>query len=479
MVGPHSGETTVAGVDSSTQSTKVEIRRIDDGVILSGGRAPHPPTTPPVSEQDPESWWAALGSAWEEAISTGHQPSAVSVAGQQHGMVVLDSERRVVRPAKLWNDTESAPDAAWLIKNVPGGAAALARSTGSVPVAAFTVTKLSWLHRSEPQSWERLAHVLLPHDWITFRMTGGLTTDRGDASGTGYFDPVAGTYVDEVLATVDGDRDWSDALPRVLGPTEVAGEWGNLVVGPGTGDNMAAALGMALAPGDAAMSIGTSGTVYACTDVPARDESGAVAGFADATGRFLPLVCTLNGAKVLDAARRLLGVDHDTFDEMALASGSGGLTLLPYLDGERTPDRPNATGMLSGLRSDVSREQFAAAVVDGVVCGMIDALGALVAQVPVTGRLLLTGGAARSSAVRAVVSAMVGATHGLEVIHHEAEEAVATGAAVQAAAVLTGEEPLAIAERWGLGRGATVAPAEGHDSEGIRERYAQLRDHGR
>ncbi|MGA1076844.1 MAG: FGGY family carbohydrate kinase, partial [Ilumatobacteraceae bacterium] len=211
MVGPHSGETTVAGVDSSTQSTKVEIRRIDDGAILSGGRAPHPPTTPPVSEQDPESWWAALGSAWEEAISTGHQPSAVSVAGQQHGMVVLDSERRVVRPAKLWNDTESAPDAAWLIKNVPGGAAALARATGSVPVAAFTVTKLSWLHRSEPQSWERLAHVLLPHDWITFRMTGGLTTDRGDASGTGYFDPVAGTYVDEVLATVDGDRDWSDA----------------------------------------------------------------------------------------------------------------------------------------------------------------------------------------------------------------------------------------------------------------------------
>lgn len=226
------------------------------------------------------------------------------------------------------------------------------------------------------------------------------------------------------------------------------------------------------------MSIGTSGTVYACTDVPARDESGAVAGFADATGRFLPLVCTLNGAKVLDAARRLLGVDHETFDEMALATGSAGLTLLPYLDGERTPDRPSATGMLSGMRSDVSREQFAAAVVDGVVCGMIDALGALVAQVPVTGRLLLTGGAARSRAVRAVVSAMVGSTHGLEVVHHEAEEAVATGAAVQAAAVLAGEEPLAVAERWGLGRGAIVPPAHGHDSAGVLERYAELRDLG-
>ena len=394
-------------------------------------------------------------------------------------MVVLDSERHVVRPAKLWNDTESAPDAGWLVKNVPGGASALAAATGSVPVAAFTVTKLSWLHRSEPEAWKRLAHVLLPHDWLTMKLTGDLTTDRGDASGTGYFDPSANRYVDSVLETVDAERDWSTALPRVLGPTEVAGEWQGLVVGPGTGDNMAAALGMALAPGDVAMSIGTSGTVYACTDLPARDESGAVAGFADATGRFLPLVCTLNGAKVLDAARRLLGVDHETFDEMALSVGSGGLTLLPYLDGERTPDRPNATGMLAGLRSDVSREQFAAAVVDGVVCGMIDALGALVAQVPVTGRLLLTGGAARSRAVREVVSAMVGSAHGLEVVHHEADEAVATGAAVQAAAVLTGEEPLAVAERWGLGRGAVVPPADGHDSLGVIERYAELRDLGR
>ena len=394
-------------------------------------------------------------------------------------MVVLDSERHVVRPAKLWNDTESAPDAGWLVKNVPGGASALAAATGSVPVAAFTVTKLSWLHRGEPEAWKRLAHVLLPHDWLTMKLTGALTTDRGDASGTGYFDPSANRYVDSVLTTVDAERDWSTVLPRVLGPTEVAGEWQGLVVGPGTGDNMAAALGMALAPGDAAMSIGTSGTVYACTDLPARDESGAVAGFADATGRFLPLVCTLNGAKVLDAARRLLGVDHETFDEMALSIGSGGLTLLPYLDGERTPDRPNATGMLAGLRSDVSREQFAAAVVDGVVCGMIDALGALVAQVPVTGRLLLTGGAARSRAVREVVAAMVGSAHGLEVFHHEADEAVATGAAVQAAAVLAGEEPLAVAERWGLGRGAVVPPADGHDSLGVIERYAELRDLGR
>ena len=285
-------------------------------------------------------------------------------------------------------------------------------------------------------------------------------------------------YVESVLHTVDADRDWSTVTPRVLAPTESAGEWEGRLVGPGTGDNMAAALGMALAPGDVAMSIGTSGTVYACTEVAAHDPSGAVAGFADATGRFLPLGCTLNGAKGRDGARRLLGVDHELFDELALASGSGGLTLLPYLDGERTPDRPTATGMLAGLRSDVSREQFAAAVVDGVVCGMIDALDALVAQVPVSGRVVLTGGAARSRAVRAVVAALVGAAHGLEVVHQETQEVVATGAAVQAAAGLTGEDPLEVADRWGLGVGAVVAPASGHDSVGIRERYAELRDHG-
>ncbi|MGA1522300.1 MAG: FGGY family carbohydrate kinase, partial [Ilumatobacteraceae bacterium] len=268
MVHRPDGSAVVAGVDSSTQSTKVEIRRVDDGSLVGSGRAPHPATTPPVSEQDPESWWSAFESAWAEATASGCEPSAVSIGGQQHGMVVLDSERHVVRPAKLWNDTESAPDAAWLVKNVPGGASALAAATGSVPVAAFTVTKLSWLHRSEPEAWKRLAHVLLPHDWLTMKLTGDLTTDRGDASGTGYFDPSANRYVDSVLETVDAERDWSTALPRVLGPTEVAGEWQGLVVGPGTGDNMAAALGMALAPGDVAMSIGTSGTVYACTDLP-------------------------------------------------------------------------------------------------------------------------------------------------------------------------------------------------------------------
>ena len=269
--------------------------------------------------------------------------AAISVAGQQHGMVALDEHREVLRPAKLWNDTESAPDAAWLIGQLPGGRQAWADACGLVPVASFTITKLSWLHRSEPETWRRLAHVVLPHDWLTFRLTGQLVTDRGDASGTGYWSAATGSYRDDLLAVVDGERDWSAAVPAVLGPARrrrrvARARWSPPA--PATTWRVRSASGCA--PGDVAVSIGTSGTVYSVSDEPIADPSGIVAGFADATGRHLPLVCTLNATKVTEAVRRLLGVDHDAFDELALAAapGAGGLTLLPYLDGERTPDRP-------------------------------------------------------------------------------------------------------------------------------------------
>ncbi|MBI5088590.1 MAG: xylulose kinase, partial [Actinobacteria bacterium] len=288
------GSGLVAGVDSSTQSTKVEVRRLDTGEVVARGSAPHPSTTPPRSEQDPAAWWHAFEQAWAAAGSP--EVEAISVGGQQHGMVVLDAERRVVRPAKLWNDTESAPDAGWLIKQLPDGRAGWADAVGSVPVASMTSTKLSWLHRSEPEQWERLAHVLLPHDWMTARLTGRLagpdagelTTDRGDASGTGYWSPATGEYRWDVLSIIDRDRDWSTVVPRVAGPREVVGQWGDVLVGPGSGDNMAAALGLGLAPGCAVVSLGTSGTAFTVSTAPTADASGAVAGFADAAGRFLP-----------------------------------------------------------------------------------------------------------------------------------------------------------------------------------------------
>jgi len=464
----------VAGVDSSTQSTTVEVRDADTGEVVGRGRAPHPPTAPPVSEQDPAHWWAALEAAWTKAGSG--DVAAVSVAGQQHGLVALDGGGRVIRPAKLWNDTESAPDARWLIARAADmsedddGMSWLAHRTGSVPVASFTSTKLSWLHRSEPESWARLAHVVLPHDWLTFRLTGELVTDRGDASGTGYWSPSDGGYCWDVLAIIDEHRDWPAALPRVLGPLEPAGTWGTATVGPGTGDNMAAALGLAVRPGDVVVSVGTSGTASTASDCPVADPSGAVAGFADAAGRFLPLVCILNAARVTDAVASLLGLGVETFDAMALASqpGADGLTLVPWFDGERTPNRPDASGLLRGLRTDVTAEQVARAAVEGVVCGLLDGLDALAATgVNTDGRLLLVGGGARSPAYRRVLADLSGRVVTVPTV----VEAVAAGAAVQAAAVLDGTDLTEIAEAWGLGRGDDIEPAE-VDRSAIRQAYS-------
>ena len=444
----------VAGVDSSTQSTKVEIRNLHTGAVVARSSAPHPRTTSPRSEQDPSAWWQAFEAAW--AAVGAPQVEAISVAGQQHGMVALDQALQVIRPAKLWNDTETAPDSGWLLKQFPGRAADWAHAVGSVPVAAFTATKLSWLHRSEPDAWQRLAHVLLPHDWLTLQLTGALVTDRGDASGTGYWSPHSGEYRWDVLAFIDRDRDWSTVVPRVAGPLEVVGEWRGARVAVGTGDNMAAALGLGLSAGQAVMSLGTSGTVYTVADRPVADPSGAVAGFADATGKFLPLVCTLNATRVTDAVARLLGVDHDGFDVLAMTadSGSGGLTLLPYFDGERTPDLPKATGVLTGLRSDVSREQFAHAALEGVACGLLDALDALGAQAPIDS-VVLTGGGARSAAYRRVLADLAE----MEVSVSQAEEAVATGACVQAAAVALDLTHHEVIEQWHLGAAIPIAPS--------------------
>lgn len=463
----------VAGVDSSTTATKVEVRELDSGRVVGRGSAPHPRTHPPRSEQDPAAWWGAFESAWRHAGAP--DVAAVSVAGQQHGMVALDEHRTVIRPAKLWNDTESAPDAEWLIAQLPGGSDAWAEACGVVPVASITITKLSWLHRSEPEAWTRLAHVLLPHDWLTLQLTGRLATDRGDASGTGYWSAATGSYCFDLLALVDGERDWTDVVPPVLGPRDVVGEWRGAQVGPGTGDNMAGALGVGLRPGDVAVSIGTSGTVYAVSDAPTADPSGAVAGFADASGRHLPLVCTLNATKVTDAVAGLLGIDHTGLDELALAAppGAGGLSLLPYLDGERTPNRPAATGVLSGLRSDVSREQLARAAVEGVVCGLLDGLDALRAVAPVSGRLVLVGGGAHSQAYRQVLADLSGRT----VLVPRGDQQVATGACVQAAAVATGAEAADIADRWRLGEGDELEPGPGASAAtDIRAAYDALRD---
>lgn len=447
----------VIGVDSSTSACKVEVRDADSGALVASARAPHPATTPPRSEQEPRAWEAALHAALDEAGV--RSEAAIAVAGQQHGLVVLDAHGEVLRPAKLWNDTESAPDADDLVAEL--GAEKWAAACGSVPVASFTITKLRWLRRSEPETFDRIASVLLPHDWITSRLTGRHVTDRGDASGTGWWSPADDSYRGDLLALVDASNDW---MPQVLGPLEPAGEWDGAIVGPGTGDNMAAALGLGLRAGDLVLSLGTSGTAFTVAETPTADASGTVAGFADATGRFLPLVCTLNATKVTDMIARLLG---RPIDDLALDAepGAGGLVLVPHLDGERTPNRPDATGLMSGLRNDVTPAQVARAAVEGVVCNLLagaDALGAL------DDRVFLVGGGARSAAYRRVVADLTGRS--VVVPHHE--ELVACGAAVQAAAVLHGCDLADVAAAWSLGHGDSVEPDPRVDRVSIREAFA-------
>ena len=480
----------VAGVDSSTQSTKVELRDADDGRLVGTGRAPHPVVTPPVAEQDPQAWWAALEAALADALTAAGARTidvgAIAVGGQQHGLVALGADGGVLRPAKLWNDTTSAPDADALVAALPGGAAAWAAACGSVPVASFTVTKLAWLRRNEPDVWARLARVCLPHDWLTLRLTGSHVTDRGDASGTGYWSPAEGAYRFDLLALVDDGLDWPAMVPDVLGPAEVAGTWhpaggGEVIVGPGTGDNMAAAVGIGLAPGDVAVSIGTSGVLTTVAAAPSTDPTGAVAGFADATGRFLPLVCTLNAAKVTDAVARLLGVDAAGLDALVADAppGADGLVLVPYLDGERTPNRPEATGVLAGLRSDVTRAQLARAAVEGVVCGLLDGLYALGTHAPVDGgELWVVGGGARSAAYRQVLADLAGRP----VRRSGIDEPVATGAAVQAAAVLHGRPVDEVRAAWstitadGTDAARTEPAIDADQAAAIRAAYAARRD---
>jgi xylulokinase len=457
----------VVGVDSSTSACKVEVRDLDTGDLVSSGRAPHPATSPPRSEQVPRAWWAAFEAAAAQAgVGAEHRPAAIAVAGQQHGLVALDDSGNVIRPAKLWNDTESADDAEALVAEL--GADGWANACGSVPVASFTITKLRWLRRCEPEAFERLARVGLPHDWLTHRLTGAWTTDRGDASGTGWWSPSEEAYRADLLDLVDAHVEW---LPEVLGPTEVAGRWsaaGDALVAAGTGDNMAAALGLGLRPADLALSLGTSGTAFTVADAPTADPSGAVAGFADATGRFLPLVCTLNATKVTDTVARLLGVDAAELDRLALAAepGSGGLTLVPHLDGERTPNRPHATGSLVGLHADVDREQLARAAFEGVVCNLLAGAD----QLPgCDGRVVLIGGGARSDAYRRVVADLTGRP----ILVPDADELVALGAAVQSAVALTGSTFDAVVDAWNLRAGRAIEPDPTVDAAAIRERYAE------
>jgi xylulokinase len=468
----------VAGVDASTQSTKVVVVDADTGTVVALGRAPHTVTgTGGARETDPEVWWQALRDA---LLQTGRaaEITAVSVAGQQHGLVVLDEAGRPLRPAKLWNDTESAEDAQRMVADF-GGASWWAEKIGLVPVASFTATKWAWLRRVEPQTAAATRAIRLPHDFLTERLAGVGVTDRGDASGTAWWSTATEGYAVEVLEHPSQRLD-PGMLPRVLGPAQAAGAVTEaaarflglppgIPVGPGTGDNAAAAAGLGLAPGTPVISLGTSGTAYMCSATRAVDPSGSVAGFADATGRFLPLACTLNCTLAVDRMADWLGLDREA------AAPSTGVVVLPYLDGERTPNLPNAAASVTGLRHSTEAGEILLAAYQGAALSLLEALEVIDTHssgIDPGAPLVLIGGGAQGATWRRVVRALSGRAVQIP----EATELVALGGAAQAAAVLTGTAPEEIARGWGTRRGTVLEPVARDTAtlDRIREVRARL-----
>jgi xylulokinase len=471
----------VAGVDTSTQSTKVVVVDADDGTILAEGRAHHEVTgTGGARETDPEVWWAALREALARTERSG-DVAAISVAGQQHGLVVLDEQGLPIRPAKLWNDTESADDASLLI-DAFGGTAWWAENVGLVPVASFTATKWAWLRRVEPDAAAETRAIRLPHDFITERLAGAGVTDRGDASGTAWWSTATESYCDAVLGHPSQQLDIS-LLPRVLSPNEPAGGVtpeaagylglrAGIPVGPGTGDNAGAAAGLGVTPGIPVISLGTSGTAFMSSNTRTVDPSGSVAGFADATGRFLPLAATLNCTLAVDRVADWLGLDREAAAERT------GVVVLPYLDGERTPNLPNAAASITGLRHSTEPGEILLAAYQGAALSLLEALDVIDAHssgIDSEAPVVLIGGGARGAIWRRVVQAMSGRPIQIP----EATELVALGAAAQAAAVLDGENPDVVARRWNTRRGTLLDPVERDDAtikriRDVRSRLTEL-----
>ncbi|MFE7606460.1 xylulokinase [Brachybacterium paraconglomeratum] len=453
----------VLGIDSSTQSTKALLVDAETGQVLEERRASHPDGT----EVDPRAWLDAVDEAAGPLLE---RADALAVGGQQHGMVLLDEKGEVVRDALLWNDTRSADAATTLIEEM-GGAQASVEEIGSLMVASFTASKLRWVRDEEPENAQRAAQVLLPHDFVSLHLAASGTapfTDRGDASGTGYYSTREEAWKPELVEAALGKGLELPRLPEA--PNEVMARTASgAAIAAGTGDNMGAALGLSLGPGDVSVSIGTSGVCAMVSDTRPGDASGTVTGFADATGRFLPMTTTINASRILEAGRALLGVSHEEMAELALASepGAHGVTLLPYFDGERTPNRPHARATLTGMSSSTTREDVARAYVEGLLCSLADGITSLEERTGTAARrITLIGGGARSRAVQQLAPAIFGR----EVTIAPDGEYVALGAARQAAWALAGtEEPPA----WEIS-GSRIVTADATPQ--VLEAYRELKE---
>ena len=461
------------GIDCGTQSTKALLLDADTGEELAVGRADHElfARADGTREQDPAWWLDALQSAVRAALAAapGTDVAGIGVSGQQHGLVALDARDRPVRPAKLWNDTTTAADCVTLTERM-GGEAAVHAATGNVFLPGYTAPKIEWLRRVEPARYAEVRRFGLPHDYLDLWLTGTFATEAGDASGTAYLDVRTRTYARAALAAIDDARDWDAALPPVLEANAVLGTLrpeaaealglrAGIPVSVGGGDNMCAAIGVgAVVPGVAVMSLGTSGTVFGHATAPAIDPLREVSAFCDSTGGWLPLACVLNCTLPLEWARDLFGVDHAGFDALVsgVPAGARGLTFVPYLDGERTPNRPDASGELLGIRTHHGPAEVSRAVLEGVTAGLAHAVRAFRRTGTAPDELLLVGGAARSE----VWGQLLADWLDLPIARPSVAEAAARGAAIQAAHVVGGapiHRPIATDARWEPRPGSGVA----------------------
>ena len=434
------------GIDSGTQSTKAVVLDLDQGRIVAEARAPHKLIAGlPAGhlEQHPQDWVKALDQVLRAVAAKidGRRVRGLGVSGQQHGFVPLDGAGAVIRPAKLWCDTSTAAECAWLTHRL-GGAKSVLRATGLPFLPGYTAPKIAWLKRHEPANFRRLRHVLLPHDYLNYHLTGNYFMEHGDASGTALMDVRRRRWSPEVLDAIDSRL--ADFLPPLSPSTQAAGtlrpelarRYGfsaDALVAAGGGDNMMGAIGTGnVAPGVVTASFGTSGTIYAFSPKPVVDPRGEIAAFCDSTGGWLPLLCTMNVTLVTELFRQLFGRDHAGLEKAVAAApaGAGGLVLLPYLDGERTPNLPQGRGVLFGLtRGNLDAGHQLRAAMEGVTLGMNYGLRRLGALGVNAKEIRLTGGGAKSAVWRQIAADIFG----VPVVKMAEDEGAALGGALQAA----------------------------------------------
>jgi xylulokinase len=473
------------GIDCGTQSTKALLVDAETEAVLGMGRASHDliARDDGTREQQPAWWVTALVEATRAALFEAREVAVagIGISGQQHGLVCLGGDDQPVRSAKLWNDTTTADECA-LLTSTLGGVEHVLELTGNPILPGYTAPKVLWLLLHEPAVYASTTRMCLPHDYLNLWLTGTLLAEPGDASGTGYFDVRTRQYSAEVLAALDPRRDWAGSLPTIVPSLSVMGglraeaadalgiPQGTPISGGG-GDNMMAAIGVgAIVEGPVVVSLGTSGTGFAYRSEPAVDLHGEASAFCDSTGAWLPLVCTLNCTVATDWIAGLFGLDRVGF-EMALsasAPGAHGLTFLPHLGGERTPNCPTGAGVFSGLRADHARVDLVRAVVEGVTFGLEYALRALRRTGVEARQVTLVGGGSASDGWAQLCADVFG----VPVVRPSQTEAAALGAARQARWVVDGHAPLPATDQAGRRFEPNPSPA----LQAARARADHLRD---